>query len=228
MLSTGLFHVMSDRGKYDFAPIDLLLCCDSQWGWEPRIREQPSVQSVSSLASGTSNWILWGIYAHLDNYFILFWTYFGCCNMDGSLFCDWCVPLFGSWQLTQDCPGTGLTLKLFWKVLKMPRKQTLVTKQAYPVVVKQEPGVEAKSPQIMNLTSIYKHPSSANKMLASGDLGLYSTVKVEAGYTPQGPNYSPSPMKPSLIRPQVKCKHLGHVCTQLHCICNVSKCATSR
>ncbi|XP_046546003.1 transcription factor E2F3-like [Haliotis rubra] len=88
----------------------------------------------------------------------------------------------------------------------MPRKQTLVTKQAYPVVVKQEPGVEAKSPQIMNLTSIYKHPSSANKMLASGDLGLYSTVKVEAGFTPQGPNYSPSPMKPSLIRPQAKRK----------------------
>ncbi|XP_041361321.1 transcription factor E2F3-like [Gigantopelta aegis] len=89
----------------------------------------------------------------------------------------------------------------------MPRKQTLVAREPFPTVIKQERDFDCTSPQIMNLTSIYKHPSSAQKMLGCADVSISrSGLHDQAGFTPNGPNFSPTQCKSVHGRPQAKRK----------------------
>ena len=100
----------------------------------------------------------------------------------------------------------------------MPRGGILENKEIYATVVKQEPiefNVES-SPQILNLSSIYRQPLSATKDTQLSQAYYQSTYTVhQGGQTPHGICLSPLGLigdaKPSLGKQVIIVKITGHM-----------------
>lgn len=86
----------------------------------------------------------------------------------------------------------------------MPRGATPGNRKICTAIIKREPGTELQSsPQIYNLTSIYRQPLSDTKDSIANLQGF----KLEGGLTPGGTCLSPiADIKPSINRPQAKRK----------------------